>query len=230
MLKKYALEDSWQKHLAGEFELDYMRKLDDFLSAETTAGKIIYPPEAEVFKAFTQTPLHRVKVVILGQDPYHGEGQAHGLSFSVHRGVAIPPSLQNIFKEIANEMSLPVAEDGDLTHWADQGVLMLNAVLTVERAQAGSHRDRGWETFTDKVIEVVNEQCEGVVFMLWGSYAQKKGRYIDAERHLILQTSHPSPLSAYRGFLGCGHFATTNAYLVKQGMNAIDWALPQNQN
>lgn len=227
MLEKYALEDSWQEHLAGEFELDYMQKLDDFLSAETAAAKIIYPPEPEIFEAFTQPRLDRVKVVILGQDPYHGDGQAHGLSFSVHRGVAIPPSLKNIFKEISNEMALPVPEHGDLTHWANQGVLMLNAVLTVERAQAGSHRNRGWETFTDKVIEVVNEQCEGVVFLLWGSYAQKKGRYIDEARHLVLTAAHPSPLSAYRGFFGCGHFAATNAYLVKQGKNAIDWIMPK---
>jgi uracil-DNA glycosylase len=220
------LEASWLDRLAPEFELDYMRQLRAFLQAEKRAGKKIFPPGNEFFNAFAHTPLDRVKVVILGQDPYHGEGQAHGLCFSVRPGVAVPPSLQNIYREINTELGLPIPPHGDLTAWADRGVLLLNSVLSVECAQAASHRGRGWEQFTDRVIEVIDRDREGVVFMLWGSYAQRKGAIIDKQRHLVLQAPHPSPLSAHRGFFGCGHFRAANDYLIGRGQEPIDWSLP----
>ena len=221
------LEPSWRIPLAAEFEQSYMEELRDFLLAEKQAGKRIFPNGSDFFSAFRHTPLNRVKVVILGQDPYHGEGQAHGLCFSVQPGVAVPPSLQNIYKELHAELGLPVPAHGNLTSWADQGVLLLNSVLSVECGRAASHQGKGWETFTDRVIQVINEQREGVVFMLWGSYAQRKGAIIDGSRHCILKAPHPSPLSAYRGFFGCGHFVAANRYLQDRGESPIDWRLPE---
>lgn len=220
------LEASWLAHLAQEFESDYMQKLRAFLRAEKQAGKRIFPAGSEFFNAFTHTPLERVKVVILGQDPYHGEGQAHGLCFSVKPGIAVPPSLKNIYKEINAELGLPIPDHGHLTAWADQGVLLLNSVLSVECAKAASHQGKGWEMFTDRVIDVVNREREGVVFMLWGSYAQRKGAIIDTSRHCVLKAPHPSPLSAHRGFFGCGHFLAANEYLCSRGETPIDWRLP----
>ena len=220
------LEAGWLAQLAPEFDRHYMGELRNFLREEKRRGRRIFPPGDEIFSAFAHTPLDRVKVVILGQDPYHGEGQAHGLCFSVRRGTAIPPSLQNIYREIHDELGLPVPDHGDLTAWADRGVLLLNSVLTVECARAASHRGKGWERFTDRVIEVINREREGVVFMLWGSYAQRKGAIIDRERHLVLQAPHPSPLSAHRGFFGCGHFRAANEYLEARGEEPIDWRLP----
>ena len=220
------LEPSWLAQLESEFDQPYMQKLRSFLRAEKAAGKRIFPPGNEFFNAFDHTPLDKVKVVILGQDPYHGEGQAHGLCFSVRPGVKVPPSLQNIYKEINAELGLPIPSHGHLTSWADQGVLLLNSVLSVECAQAASHQGQGWETFTDKVIEVINTRREGVVFMLWGSYAQRKGAIIDTERHCVLKAPHPSPLSAHRGFFGCGHFKAANDYLQSRGVAPLDWSLP----
>ena len=221
------LEPSWLAQLEEEFSLPYMAQLRSFLQAEKRAGKRVFPPGEEIFAAFAHTPLQRVKVVILGQDPYHGEGQAHGLCFSVRPGVKVPPSLQNIYREIHDELGHPVPRHGDLTAWADQGVLLLNSVLSVECGRAASHQGKGWETFTDRVIDVVNRECEAVVFMLWGSYAQRKGALIDRRRHCVLAAPHPSPLSAHRGFFGCGHFVAANEYLLSRGREAIDWRLPQ---
>ena len=220
------LEPSWLALLGGEFELPYMQRLRVFLQQEKQAGKRIFPRGSEFFSAFAHTPLHRVKVVILGQDPYHGVGQAHGLCFSVRPGVPVPPSLQNIYRELHDELGVPVPNHGHLTPWADQGVLLLNSVLSVECARAASHQGKGWETFTDRVIAVINAEREGVVFMLWGSYAQRKGAMIDTRRHCVLKAPHPSPLSAHRGFFGCGHFATANRYLEDRGVPPIDWRLP----
>lgn len=217
------LEASWLAHLGAEFDLPYMQKLKTFLRDEKDAGKVIYPKGSEIFNAFEHTPLDKVKVVILGQDPYHGPGQAHGLCFSVRPGIATPPSLKNIYKELQNEYGYPIPSNGDLTRWADQGVLLLNSVLSVEAAQAASHQKKGWEEFTDKAIEVINREKEGVVFLLWGAYAQRKGRIIDTSKHCVLQAPHPSPLSAHRGFLGCGHFRATNDYLEQQGIEGINW-------
>ena len=211
----------------AEFDKEYMAQLREFLKQEKRAGKRIYPPGSELFNAFEHTPLDKVKVVILGQDPYHGDGQAHGLCFSVRRGIAIPPSLQNIFKELHQELGIPLPGHGDLTAWADSGVLLLNSVLSVECARAASHQGKGWEQFTDRVIEVVNREREGVVFMLWGSYAQRKGGIIDATRHCVLKAPHPSPLSAHRGFFGCGHFRAANDYLQSRGETPVDWRLPE---
>ncbi|MEZ5571667.1 MAG: uracil-DNA glycosylase [Halioglobus sp.] len=224
--KPIALEPSWLVPLAAEFEQTYMQELRAFLQAEKHAGKRIFPAGNEFFNAFNHTPLDRVKVVILGQDPYHGEGQAHGLCFSVQSGVAVPPSLQNIYKELHAELGLPIPSHGNLTAWADQGVLLLNSVLSVESGRAASHQGRGWEQFTDRVIEVINRERDGVVFMLWGSYAQRKGAIIDTARHCVLKAPHPSPLSAHRGFFGCGHFVAANDYLRRRGLSAIDWRLP----
>ena len=221
------LEPSWLAQLEEEFSLPYMAQLRSFLQAEKRAGKRVFPPGEEIFAAFAHTPLQRVKVVILGQDPYHGEGQAHGLCFSVRPGVKVPPSLQNIYREIHDELGHPMPHHGDLTAWADQGVLLLNSVLSVECGRAASHQGKGWETFTDRVIDVVNRECEAVVFMLWGSYAQRKGALIDRRRHCVLAAPHPSPLSAHRGFFGCGHFVAANDYLLSRGREAIDWRLPQ---
>jgi uracil-DNA glycosylase len=221
------LEPSWQTPLAAEFDQPYMQQLRAFLLAEKKSGKRIFPKGSEFFNAFRHTPLDQVKVVILGQDPYHGEGQAHGLCFSVKPTVAVPPSLKNIYKELHAELELPIPTHGHLTAWADQGVLLLNSVLSVECARAASHQGRGWETFTDRVIEVINQQREGVVFLLWGSYAQRKGAIIDGKRHCVLKAPHPSPLSAHRGFMGCGHFVAANQYLQGRGESPIDWRLPE---
>jgi len=220
------LEDSWKAVLGDEFAQPYMRNLKDFLRAEKAAGKQIFPKGAEYFRALDLTPLDEVRVVILGQDPYHGAGQAHGLCFSVKPGVRIPPSLVNIYKELQSDLGIAPARHGFLEHWAQQGVLLLNSVLTVEEARAASHQGQGWERFTDAVIRAVNEDCEHVVFMLWGSYAQKKAAFVDGARHLVLKAPHPSPLSAHNGFFGCRHFSQANDYLLSKGRNAIDWQLP----
>jgi uracil-DNA glycosylase len=220
------LEASWQAPLVGELELPYMQALCAFLVAERKAGKQIFPETEDIFNAFSHTPLTAVKVVIIGQDPYHGEGQAHGLCFSVKPGIRIPPSLRNIFREVHADLGVPAPDHGHLTAWAQQGVLLLNSVLSVEGGRAGSHQGQGWERFTDTVIEVINRECEGVVFMLWGNYAQGKGAIIDTARHCVLQAPHPSPLSAHRGFLGCGHFSEANHYLQAQGEAPINWSLP----
>lgn len=221
------LNSAWLAHLESEFSQDYMQNLRQFLRNEKSQGKQIFPPGEQIFNALNTTPLGRVKVVILGQDPYHGPGQAHGLCFSVLPGVAVPPSLKNIFKELKADLGVPTPSHGYLQSWAEQGVLLLNAVLTVEKAMAASHQGKGWEQFTDKVVEVVNQNKEQVVFLLWGSYAQKKGLIIDRKRHNVLQSTHPSPLSAYRGFLGCQHFSQVNQYLEKTGQKPINWALPE---
>ena len=221
------LEAGWQEHLGCEFDKDYMARLRAFLGAEKQAGKTLYPAGQDIFNAFNLTPFEQVKVVILGQDPYHGPNQAHGLCFSVQRGVKTPPSLVNIYKEIQRDLGIAPASHGNLSHWAEQGVLLLNAVLTVESGQAASHQKQGWETFTDQAIEHLNRDRDGLVFLLWGSHAQKKGRLIDRERHCVLTAPHPSPLSAHRGFLGCGHFSRANQYLLQQGKTAIDWSVPE---
>ncbi|MDT8399991.1 MAG: uracil-DNA glycosylase [Pseudomonadales bacterium] len=220
------LHASWQQLLQDEFTQPYMQQLREFLLQEKRAGREVYPPGDKIFNALNSTPFDKVRVVILGQDPYHGPGQAHGLCFSVLPGVPVPPSLQNIFKEIHSDLGLPVANHGCLSAWAEQGVLLLNSVLTVVKGQPAAHQGRGWERFTDRIIALLNEQREGLVFLLWGSYAQKKGRFIDADRHLVLQSAHPSPLSAHRGFLGNRHFSLSNAYLVRNGGTPINWQLP----
>ena len=219
------LHEEWWSHLRGEFEQPYMGQLTEFLTAERASGKNIYPPQHSVFAALDKTPLSKLKVVILGQDPYHGIGQAHGFSFSVPQDVAIPPSLKNIYKELKRDLAIPIPKHGNLEAWASQGVLLLNSVLTVESAQAGSHQGKGWEKFTDKIIATISQHSSKVVFLLWGAYAQNKGVIIDRSQHLILQSSHPSPLSAYRGFLGCKHFSQTNDYLIANGKSAIDWEI-----
>ena len=221
------LDPSWLRVLGDEFEKPYMTQLKAFLKAEKQAGKVIYPAGENWFNALNTTPFDQVKVVILGQDPYHGPGQAHGLCFSVLPGVPAPPSLENMFKELKNDLGIPISAHGYLQHWAQQGVLLLNSVLTVERGRAGSHQGRGWEIFTDACIAHLNRERGGLVFLLWGSYAQKKGQLIDRQRHLVLEAPHPSPLSAHRGFFNCKHFSKTNDYLKKHGGQPIDWALPQ---
>lgn len=222
---KIDLHPSWLNHLKGEFEQPYMRELKAFLLSEKKQGKVIYPPSKNIFNAFNSTHLDQVKVVILGQDPYHGPNQAHGLCFSVQPGIPAPPSLQNIFKELQRDLGIPIPNHGCLQEWANQGVLLLNATLTVEHARAGSHQGKGWEIFTDKAIQLVNEECNGVVFLLWGSYAQKKAAFIDGKKHLILKAPHPSPLSAHRGFIGCDHFSMANNYLQRLGKSSIEWRL-----
>lgn len=219
------LDTSWQAVLGAEFDKPYMSSLKSFLQQEKAAGKTIFPPGPLIFNAFNHTPFDKVRVVIIGQDPYHGPGQAHGLSFSVQAGVALPPSLLNIFKEIQSDLGIRMSGSGDLTPWADQGVLLLNATLTVEMANAGSHQNRGWEIFTDAAIAALNAQREGLVFVLWGSYAQKKGAMIDPGKHLILKSVHPSPLSAHRGFFGTHQFSKINEYLVSRGEPPIHWQL-----
>ena len=219
------LEARWLAALRDQFQQASMLQLKSFLRAEKAAGKVIYPPGAEMFNAFNHTPLADVRVVILGQDPYHGPDQAHGLCFSVRPGVRLPPSLVNIYKEIEQELGVTMPVHGCLTAWADQGVLLLNSVLSVQQAAAASHQGKGWEQFTDRAIEVVNRDCEHVVFMLWGAYAQRKGAIIDEQRHCVLKAPHPSPLSAHRGFFGCGHFKAANEYLQAQGRQPVDWQL-----
>lgn len=219
------IEASWKEHLVDEFDKDYMTSLRAFLKAEKKAGKVIYPEGPEYFRAFELTPFDQVKVVILGQDPYHGPGQAHGLCFSVQQDVRIPPSLVNMYKELEQDLGIPAANHGYLEHWAAQGVLLLNSVLTVEQGRAASHQGKGWEQFTDEVIAQLNAEREGLVFILWGSYAQKKGNFIDTSKHLVLKSVHPSPLSAHRGFFGSRPFSKTNTYLEQQGLSPIDWQL-----
>ncbi|MDQ0457098.1 uracil-DNA glycosylase [Rhizobium paknamense] len=220
------LEESWKAVVGQEFGQPYMQHLKQFLLAEKEEGKHIFPKGSEYFRALDLTPIDQVRVVILGQDPYHGAGQAHGLCFSVRPGVRIPPSLVNIYKELKEDLGIPPAPHGFLEHWARQGVLLLNSVLTVEEGRAGSHQGQGWETFTDRVIHAVAETREHVVFMLWGAYAQKKASFVDPKRHLVLKAPHPSPLSAHNGFFGCRHFSKANAYLESQGLDPIDWRLP----
>ncbi len=220
------LPKDWQALLKDEFDQPYMQSLQVFLSAEQEQGKTIFPPADQIFTAFQLTPLADVKVVILGQDPYHGPGQAHGLSFSVPRGLRkLPPSLKNIYKELKSDLDIPIATSGSLVSWAEQGVLLLNAMLTVEAKNAGSHQKQGWETFTDKVIQLLSEHTENTVFVLWGAYAQKKSVLIDDSRHLILKGIHPSPLSAHRGFFGSRPFSHINQYLNDYGRGEISWSL-----
>ena len=219
------LDASWLAVLGDEFEKPYMQSLKAFLVEEKKKGKDIFPASQRWFAAFDSTPFDQVKVVILGQDPYHGPKQAHGLCFSVPPDIKIPPSLANIYKELASDLALPMPTQGCLEHWAQQGVLLLNATLTVESGQAGSHQNKGWERFTDRVIQVLNEQREGLVFILWGSYAQKKGAFIDGQRHLVVKSPHPSPLSAYRGFFGSRPFSQANTYLTSNNKKAIDWQI-----
>lgn len=216
------IEEGWKKALASEFEKDYFVRLTDFVRQEYKQTAV-YPPGRLIFNAFNLCPFDKVKVVIIGQDPYHGPGQAHGLCFSVNDGVPFPPSLQNIFKEIHDDLGTPMPASGNLTRWAEQGVLLLNATLTVRAHQAGSHQRRGWEEFTDAAIRALAEQKEHLVFILWGSYAQKKGAFIDRNKHLVLTSVHPSPLSAYNGFFGNKHFSRTNEYLVAHGETPINW-------
>ena len=216
------IEESWKQKLTPEFEKDYFIKLTEFVRAEY-ASKTIYPPAKQIFNALDHCPFDDVKVVIIGQDPYHGPGQAHGLCFSVAEGVPNPPSLQNIFKEIMSDLGKPMPANGDLTRWARQGVLLLNATLTVQAHQAGSHQRKGWEEFTDAAIRLLAEEREHLVFILWGAYAQKKGAFIDRSKHLVLASAHPSPLSAYNGFFGNKHFSRTNEYLKAHGIAEIEW-------
>ncbi|MBQ7362625.1 MAG: uracil-DNA glycosylase [Bacteroidaceae bacterium] len=216
------IEESWKRELATEFEKQYFADLTDFVRNEY-ASTTIYPPAKLIFNAFDHCPFDKVKVVIIGQDPYHGAGQANGLCFSVNKGITMPPSLVNIFKEIAADTGKPMPTDGDLTRWSDQGVLLLNATLTVRAGNAGSHQRRGWEEFTDAAIRILAEKRENLVFILWGSYAQRKGAFINRERHLVLTSPHPSPLSAYAGFFGNHHFTLTNDYLQKHGETPIEW-------
>ncbi len=224
--RSVALHASWKTRLAEEFASPSMQALGDFLRAEKAAGKRIYPPGGRIFSALDATPFEDVKVVILGQDPYHGPGQAHGLCFSVLPGVDVPPSLANIYTEIERDLKIPRPDHGCLLPWATQGVLLLNAVLTVEAHRAGSHQGKGWETFTDAIVRKLSAERENLVFLLWGSYAQKKGQLVDPRRHKVLKAPHPSPLSAYRGFMGCGHFGITNEVLQRNGQTPIDWKLP----
>ena len=229
-MSEVKLHESWLGPLKTEFAQPYMQSLRAFLLAEKAGGQRIFPKGSEWFRAMDLTPLGQVRVVILGQDPYHGLGQAHGLCFSVKPGTPAPPSLVNIYKEMQADLGIPPARHGFLEHWAKQGVLLLNSVLTVRMGQAASHRERGWERFTDAVIAEVNRQQSPVVFMLWGSYAQKKAAQIDSVdkggRHLVLKAPHPSPLSAHNGFFGCRHFSRANEFLVSQGLQPVDWALP----
>ena len=216
------IEESWKKVLADEFEQDYFQNLSAQIREAYLSGTV-YPPPKLVFNAFTNCPFSALKVVILGQDPYHGAGQAHGLSFSVPDGVRVPPSLQNIYKEIKDDLSVEVSESGNLERWAKQGVLLLNATLTVRAGEAGSHQGLGWEQFTDAVIQKISDEKEHVVFLLWGKYAQDKGKNIDTTKHLVLTAPHPSPFSAHTGFLGCKHFSKTNEYLESNGLSEINW-------
>jgi uracil-DNA glycosylase len=220
------LNASWRQKLDDQFQADYMQALRQFLLAEKVLGKHIFPPGDEIFSALNATDFDAVKVVILGQDPYHGPRQAHGLCFSVKPGVQVPPSLKNIYKELQADVDFEVPSHGCLQDWAQQGVLLLNAVLTVQAGQAASHQGKGWERFTDAIVGLLNKEREGLIFMLWGSYAQKKGAIVDRDRHLVLQSPHPSPLSASRGFFGNHHFSRANSYLESKGKRAIDWQLP----
>lgn len=216
------INNSWNNHFEHEFEKPYFSELSQFIDDEYQDKKI-YPPKELIFRAFETCPFDKVKVVILGQDPYHGPDQANGLGFSVNDNMKYPPSLRNIYKELKNDLDLPMSQKGNLEQWAHQGVLLINATLTVRANEAGSHQKKGWEDFTDAAIKALSEEKENLVFILWGAYAQKKGAQIDKKKHLVLESTHPSPLSAHRGFLGCKHFSKTNTYLQKQGLEAIDW-------
>ena len=220
------LEASWKQKVGDWLQRDDMQALACFLRERKAAGARIFPPGPQIFAALDATPFDRVKVAILGQDPYHGFGQAHGLCFSVQPGTAVPPSLDNMFKEIQRDLGIARPDHGYLMPWAQRGVLLLNSVLTVEEGRAGSHQGRGWEGFTDHIVDVLDRERDGLVFLLWGSYAQAKGKVIEQPRHRVLKTTHPSPLSAHRGFLGCGHFSATNDYLARSGKAPIDWSLP----
>ncbi len=221
------IEKSWKKVLADEFEKTYMKELKLFLKAELEKGKKIYPHGNEIFNAFNSTPFEKVKAIIIGQDPYHGAGQAHGLSFSVKKGVRVPPSLQNIYKELQSDLGIHPAPHGFLQSWAEQGVLMLNNVLTVEHSKAGSHRGKGWEQFTDKVIEKLNNDKKNLVFILWGRDAQKKATIVDRKKHCVIESAHPSPFSAHR-FFGSKPFSKTNHYLKSLGLPPVEWQIPNN--
>ena len=225
-MSEIKLTESWKTRLAPEFDKPYMKNLRIFLKTEMANGKAIFPSGKNFFKALDLTPFDQVKVVILGQDPYHGEGEAHGLCFSVQKGVRIPPSLKNIFKELHQDLGVRVPETGDLQSWAHQGVLLLNCILSVEKDRPASHKDRGWETFTDQIIAKLNVERERLVFVLWGSYAQKKAAMIDRQKHLVIESVHPSPLSAHRGFFGSKPFSKINSYLESQAISAINWELP----
>jgi uracil-DNA glycosylase len=224
--REVKMQADWLALLRDEFDSDYMRELSRFLRERRAEGAVIYPPATDIFRAFWSTPPQRVRVVVVGQDPYHNPGQAHGLCFSVNPGVPVPPSLGNIYRELHRDLGLPVPTHGCLQAWADRGVLLMNSVLTVERNRPGAHQGKGWERFTDRVIAVLSAAERPLVFLLWGSYAQKKGARIDRERHCVLTAPHPSPLSAHRGFLGCGHFSTANAFLESRGLESMDWSLP----
>lgn len=220
------IENSWQEVLDEEFDKDYMENLRSFLQIRLKEGRTIFPPKTLIFNAINHTPFDQVKVVIIGQDPYHGVNQAHGLAFSVQKGVPLPPSLKNIFKELQSEYKdFKYPNHGDLSQWADQGVLLLNATLTVESAVPGSHQNRGWEIFTDRIIQLLSEKRSGLIFLLWGKYAQAKSELINKEKHYILTAAHPSPLSAYNGFFGCNHFIKTNEILIQNRQKAIDWQI-----
>lgn len=220
------LESSWKARVGDDLQREDMQQLSSFLRERKREGVRIYPPAPQIFAALDATPFEQVKVVVLGQDPYHGPDQAHGLCFSVQPGVPVPPSLDNVFKELQRDLGIARPDHGYLMPWAHRGVLLLNAVLTVEDGRAGAHQGRGWEGFTDHVVDVLNREREDLVFLLWGSYAQAKGKVIDQRKHRVLKAPHPSPLSAHRGFIGCGHFSATNDYLVRHGQTPIDWSLP----
>jgi uracil-DNA glycosylase len=224
-MSQIKIPDTWKDTLMGELKKSYMKDLLSFLMSEEKKSKIIYPAESEYLMALSLTPLQKVKVVIIGQDPYHGPGQAHGLSFSVKAGVKIPPSLKNIFKELNSDLSFDIPQSGDLSKWAQEGVLLLNSVLSVEESAAGAHQGRGWETFTDKIIEVLNAERENLVYILWGSYAIKKGNLINRDKNLVIEAVHPSPLSSYRGFFGHKPFSRANKYLSESGQEPINWQL-----
>ncbi|WP_269619350.1 uracil-DNA glycosylase [Zhongshania sp. BJYM1] len=219
------LDASWHAALGQQFQLEYFQNLIKFIDRRLAEGVRVFPPRDEWFAALNSTPTENVKAVIIGQDPYHGFGQAHGLSFSVPRATRIPPSLRNIYKELRSDLGIDIPQHGCLQAWAERGVLLLNSVLTVEEGAAGSHQGKGWELFTDAIIEHLNNEREGVVFLLWGSHAQKKGAVINRQRHLVLEAPHPSPLSAHRGFLGCGHFSKANVYLEARGETPVNWRL-----
>lgn len=219
------LHSSWKQRLQQELQSERMRRLKEYLKSEYQQGQTVYPPPQETFAALNMAPFEKVKVVIVGQDPYHGAGQAHGLCFSVREGVPFPPSLRNIFKELSSDLGVAIPSSGSLVKWAEQGVLMLNAVLTVRESQAASHEGLGWEEFTDKIIHLLNEEKENLVFVLWGSYAQKKASFVDRNKHFVIESPHPSPLSAYRGFFGTRPFSRVNSYLKTKGIQEVDWSL-----
>lgn len=223
---RLTMEASWKGRLQDEFQLPYMQELRNFLLERKRAGALIYPPSNHYFRAMELTPFDAVKVVVLGQDPYHGPGQAHGLCFSVLPGVAMPPSLVNIYKEMGNDLGIAPQRHGFLEPWAQRGVFLLNSVLTVERGSAGAHQGKGWERLTDKIVSLLSDERDGLVFLLWGSYAQRKGQMINRDRHLVLSAPHPSPLSAHRGFFGCRHFSRANEWLHQRGEKTIDWGVP----